>query len=66
MKTQVFDMTRVWAMVTGLFLTGWYFGEVYSGTAPSQTLPLLVTGIGGFEMFLFGQDRWLKRKGNNG
>jgi hypothetical protein len=25
-----------------------------------------VTAIGGFELFLFGQDQWLKRRGKHG
>lgn len=62
MKSQMFDMTRMWAMVTGLALAALYFGALYLGFRPSETLPMLVTAIGGFELFLFGQDFWLKRK----
>jgi len=66
MKTQVFDMTRMWAMLTGVALTVWYLGALYFGFKPSELLPMLVTAIGGFELFLFGQDVWLKRKSRHG
>ena len=29
-------------------------------------LPMLVCAIGGFELFLFSQDVWIKRKGRHG
>ncbi|WP_156839265.1 hypothetical protein [Novosphingobium aquimarinum] len=64
--TKVLVMTRVWAMLTGLALAVLYFGAVYLGSQPSELLPMLVTAIGGFEMFLFGQDVWLKKKGRHG
>lgn len=63
---KVLDMTRIWAMLTGLALTAWYLGAVYLGAQPHELLPMLVTAIGGFEMFLFGQDVWLKKKGRHG
>ena len=66
MKTQVFDMTRMWAMLTGLALAVWYFGALYLGSRPSDLLPMLLTAIGGFELFLFTQDQWLKRKRKHG
>ncbi|MDE8654163.1 hypothetical protein [Novosphingobium album (ex Liu et al. 2023)] len=62
----MFDMTRVWAMLTGLLLAIGYFAALYLRAAPSDLLPMLVTAIGGFELFLFGQDVWLKRKGRHG
>ncbi len=63
---QVFDMTRVWAMMTGLVLAVVYFAATFLGLKPSEMLPMLVTAIGGFEMFLYGQDVWLKRKSKHG
>lgn len=66
MKSQVFDMTRMWAMLTGIALAAWYFGSLYLGSRPSDLLPMLVTSIGGFELFLFSQDQWLKRKKKHG
>ncbi|MBB4857107.1 zinc transporter ZupT [Novosphingobium chloroacetimidivorans] len=59
-------MTRVWGMVTGLVLAIAYFAALYFGFRASEMLPMLVTAIGGFEMFLFSQDVWLKRKRNHG
>lgn len=66
MKAQVFVMTRVWAMVTGLALAAWFFVTLYLGIKQSEVLPMLVTAIGGFEIFLFSQDVWLKRKRKHG
>lgn len=62
MKTQVFDMMRVWAAATGLALVVWYFAGLHYGFKVSELLPMLVTAIGGFEMFLYGQDVWLRKK----
>jgi zinc transporter ZupT len=66
MKAQLIDMTRMWAMLTGLTLAAWYFAAVYLGFKVSDLLPMLVTAIGGFEMFLYAQDVWLKRKRKHG
>ena len=66
MKAQMFDMTRMWAMATGLVLALLYFVAMYFGLKTSETLPMLVTAIGGFEMFLFAQDFWAKRKSKHG
>jgi hypothetical protein len=66
MKSQVFVMTRMWAMVTGLALAVWYFGALYLGFKHSELLPMLVTAIGGFELFLYSQDVWLRRRSRQG
>lgn len=66
MKAQMFDMTRMWAIVTGLVLSAWYFAALLLGLKVSDLLPMLLTAIGGFEMFLYSQDVWLKRKSRNG
>lgn len=63
---RLFGMTRMWGMVTGVLLAVWYFGALYLEMKPSDLLPMLVTAIGGFELFLFSQDQWLKRKGKHG
>ncbi len=56
-----FDLMRVWAALTGLALAGWYFVQFYNGAKLSDTLPMLIAGIGGFELVLYAQDIWLKR-----
>ncbi|MCK9544340.1 MAG: hypothetical protein M0R03_20160 [Novosphingobium sp.] len=67
MKAGTFDLMRGWAALTGLVLALWYFGQVWEGVAaPSPTLPMLVAAIGGFELFLFAQDMWLKRSRRHG
>jgi zinc transporter ZupT len=66
MKAQLIDMTRMWAMLTGLALAAWYFAAIYLGFKVSDLLPMLLTAIGGFEMFLYAQDVWLKRRRKHG
>jgi hypothetical protein len=66
MKFNTLELTRIWAAVTGVALAVWYFAAVYFGLQPTGVLPMLVTAIGGFELFLFGQDQWLKRRGKHG
>ncbi len=66
MKFNTLDLTRIWAAATGVALALWYLAAVYFGFQASDHLPMLVTAIGGFEMFLFGQDQWLKRRGKHG
>ena len=66
MKVGTFDLMRVWAALTGLVLALWYFGSLWQGVKPPDMLPMLITAIGGFEMFLFTQDMMLKRKQQNG
>jgi zinc transporter ZupT len=62
----LFDSLRVWAAVTGLLLAVWYFGALYLKMDVSQTLPMLIAAIGGFELFLVAQDFWFKRTRNHG
>ena len=64
-KDGTFEVMRVWAAVTGLALAVWFFAELYLGMTPTAALPLLVAGIGGFELMLYGQDL-LRRKRNHG
>jgi len=58
-----FDLMRVWAAITGLILAAWYFGCLYNGMKPYSMLPMLIAAIGGFEMVLYAQDIWFKRRG---
>lgn len=61
-----FDLMRLWAMLTGLVLAAWYFGELYLGVKTTETLPMLISAIGGFEMFHYAQDILIKRGRTNG
>lgn len=61
-----FDLMRVWAALTGLVLATWYFGALYLGLKTTDTLPMLIAGIGGFELMLYAQDLWLKRGRQHG
>jgi zinc transporter ZupT len=65
-QLSVFDLMRVWAAVTGLVLVAGFFAAPYLGVVASPLLPLLVAAIGGFELFLFSQDMWLKRRRTRG
>lgn len=65
-QLSLFDLMRVWAAVTGLVLVAGFFAAPYLGVVTSPLLPLLVAAIGGFELFLFSQDMWLKRRGTRG
>ncbi len=65
MKT-TFDLMRVWAALTGLALAGLYFAGLLGGVKMSDTLPMLISAIGGFEGVLYGQDIWFKRRRQNG
>jgi hypothetical protein len=66
MKPGIFDLVRFWAILTGLALACWFFAEVYLEYEASPLLPMLITAIGGFELYLFGQDVWLKRRRSRG
>jgi hypothetical protein len=65
-QLSLLDLLRVWAAITGLLLAVWFFGALYLGMKTSPLLPLLISAIGGFELFLFSQDIWLKRRGSRG
>jgi hypothetical protein len=65
-KLSMLDQMRVWASVTGLLLVVCFFGALYLGYQASPMLPMLVAAIGGFELFLYAQDLWLKRKSRHG
>ncbi|MBT0669721.1 hypothetical protein HT136_15235 [Novosphingobium profundi] len=66
MKLSQVQMLRVWAGLTGLCLVAFYFGILSVGGAPSPTVAMLATAIAGFEIFFFGQEQWLKRRGKHG
>ena len=63
LKLETLGLIRVWAALTGIVLAIVYFLLAYEGFAGSDTLPMIVAGIGGFELFLFGQDRRGNRSG---
>lgn len=55
---------RVWAAATGLALAGWFFLQLTMGGKTPELIPMLVAAIGGFEMFLYGQDIVRRRRQN--
>ena len=60
------ERIRIFAAMTGLFLVALYFGVMSDGQTPSPMIAMLASAIGGFEIFFFGQDQWLKRRGKHG
>ena len=64
LNRETFDMMRVWAALTGIALAAWFFAALYLGFATPHAVPMLVAGIGGFELFLFAQD--IARSRQNG
>ena len=64
LNRETFDVMRVWAALTGIALAAWFFVQLYLGGTPPEALPMLVSGIGGFELVLFVQD--LMRRRQNG
>lgn len=66
MKLTMLDQMRIWAALTGLTLAMWFFASLWLGLPASANLPMLVVAIGGFELFLFAQELWLKRNSNHG
>lgn len=60
------DPTRqlsILACVTGLLLAAVWFLALANGADTPDWMPMMIAAIGGFELFLFGQNVWLKRAG---
>lgn len=51
------------ACVSGLMLAAIFFGALALHVDAPDWLPMMISAIGGFELFLFGQSVWLKRAG---
>lgn len=66
MRFTAVERIRILAAATGVALVAFYFGLMTAGDAPSPMIAMLVAAIGGFEIFFFGQDQWLKRRGKHG
>lgn len=64
LNRETFNVMRVWAALTGVALAVWFFVQLYLGGKPPEALPMLISGIGGFELVLFAQD--LLRRRQNG
>jgi hypothetical protein len=62
LNREIFDMMRVWAALTGVVLAACYFAMLYLSLQPTEAIPMLVAGIGGFELFLFAQDMVRRRQ----
>jgi len=58
----VFDLTRVWAALTGLILVAWYFIALAMGHPAPELVAMMAVTVGGFEIALFGQDVVKRRK----
>ena len=62
LNRETFDVMRVWAALTGIALAVWFFAALYLGDKSPEAVPMLVAGIGGFELMLFAQDVMRKRR----
>ncbi|MBW8785986.1 MAG: hypothetical protein JF593_15375, partial [Novosphingobium sp.] len=40
-----------------------YFGALWQGVKPYEWMPMMVTAIGGFELYLFAQEQWRRISG---
>ncbi len=56
LKYSSIDLLRIWAAITGLFLTFAYFVMVYVGRGNPEQVVLLTVAIAGFELFFFAQE----------
>ncbi len=56
------ELTRAWAAITGLVLIAVMIVLVASGQSISHALPMLVSGIVGYEMALIAHDYWRRRR----
>ena len=65
-QLSLMDLMRVWAAITGLLLAMGYVVALWFGLAVAPMLAMLVVAIGGFELTLFGQDVWLRRRASRG
>jgi len=65
-QLSLLDLLRMWAAITGLALVAAFFAAPWLGARSSPMLPMLAAAIAGFELFLFTQDIWLKRRGGHG
>lgn len=59
-RTQI-DQVSILACLTGLVLVAaWFIALATTGDAP-ETLAMLASAVGGFELFHFGQGVWFSR-----
>ena len=56
MHTEPLQRLSVFAALTGLLLAGLLAIQIWAGLPRSETLPMLLAAVVGFELFLFGQD----------
>lgn len=55
------EQVSILACLTGLVLTAaWFIAFAVTGRAP-ESLAMLASAVGGFELFHFGQGLWLGR-----
>lgn len=60
------DLTRqlsILACATGLLLAAIYFGALYLHADTPDWMPMMISAIGGFELYMFGRSFLLKRTG---
>ena len=60
--TRVLHLTRAWAAITGLLLIAFMIVLMALGQTVSYALPMLVSGIVGYEAALIAHDYWRRRR----
>ncbi|PLK25800.1 hypothetical protein [Novosphingobium sp. TH158] len=62
MKLTTFELMRIWADITGLLLFAFWAGALLLGFQTSEMLPMLITAVGGFQLFHVVQDLMIRRR----
>lgn len=63
MKREEIRQLSILACVSGLLLVAVFFAGLWSGNPAPDWLPMMISAIGGFELFMFGQSLWLRKVG---
>lgn len=58
MKSDMTNQISILAAATGLILIAFYFLALYLNADTADWLPNVIACIGGFELYMFGQERW--------
>jgi hypothetical protein len=63
LTAQILRQISIVACLAGLATAVVFFIAAWNGTPTPQWMPLLIALVGGFELFQWGQDLWIKRAG---
>jgi fatty acid desaturase len=63
MRLDMMQQLSVLACATGFWLAAMWFAGLWIGADTPDWMPLMIAGIGGFELFSFGRERARRRSG---